>query len=61
MIGLLEKTDQPLLDILDITLERNSFGRQRESFETEISMDSINIPKIQWCLYSSTICFRCWL
>ena len=39
------KTDQPLLDILDITLERNSFGRQRESFETEISMDSINIPK----------------
>ena len=24
--------DQPLLDILDIKLERNSFGRQRESF-----------------------------
>ena len=39
------KTDQPLLDILDIKLERNSFGRQRESFETDISLDSINIPK----------------
>lgn len=39
------KIDQPLLDILDIKLERNSFGRQRESFETEISMDSINISK----------------
>jgi 5'-phosphate synthase pdxT subunit len=39
------KTDQPLLDILDIKLERNSFGRQRESFETNISLDSINIPK----------------
>ncbi|MGB0855630.1 MAG: pyridoxal 5'-phosphate synthase glutaminase subunit PdxT [Nitrosopumilus sp.] len=39
------KTDQPLLDVLDIKLERNSFGRQQESFETDISMDSIDIPK----------------
>ena len=39
------KTDQPLLDILDIKLERNSFGRQKESFEADISMDSIDIPK----------------
>ncbi len=39
------KTDQPLLDILDIKLERNSFGRQRESFEADVSMDSIDIPK----------------
>lgn len=39
------KTDQPLLDILDVKLERNSFGRQHESFEANISMDSINIPK----------------
>ena len=38
------KTDQPLLDILDITLERNSFGRQRESFEADVSMESIDIP-----------------
>ena len=29
------KIDQPLLDILDIKLERNSFGRQRESFESD--------------------------
>lgn len=39
------KTNQPLLDILDIKLERNSFGRQRESFESDVSMDSINISK----------------
>ena len=39
------KTDQPLLDLLDIKLERNSFGRQKESFEANISMDSIDIPK----------------
>ena len=39
------KTDQPLLDILDITLERNSFGRQKQSFEADVSLDSINISK----------------
>lgn len=39
------KTNQPLLDLLEIKIERNSFGRQKESFEAEISMDSINIPK----------------
>jgi len=39
------KTNQPLLDLVDIKIERNSFGRQKESFEAEISMDSINIPK----------------
>lgn len=38
------KTNQPLLDILDIKLERNSFGRQRESFEADVSMEPINIP-----------------
>ena len=39
------KTDQPLLDVLDIKLERNSFGRQQESFETDVSMNSIEISK----------------
>ncbi len=39
------KIEQPLLNILDIKLERNSFGRQRESFESDISLDSIGIPK----------------
>ena len=37
------KTEQPLFDFLNIELERNSFGRQRESFEADISMDSIGI------------------
>jgi 5'-phosphate synthase pdxT subunit len=41
------KTNQPLLDILDIKLERNSFGRQRESFEVDLAMDSLNIPKFR--------------
>ena len=38
------KIDQPLLNIFDIKLERNSFGRQRESFESDISLNSIGIP-----------------
>ena len=38
------KIDQPLLDILDIKLERNSFGRQKQSFESDISLNSIGIP-----------------
>nr|AIF19129.1 SNO glutamine amidotransferase (pdxT, pdx2) [uncultured marine thaumarchaeote KM3_85_E11] len=37
-------TKQPLLDILDIEIERNSFGRQRDSFEAEISLEPIGIP-----------------
>ena len=41
------KTEQPLLDLLDIKIERNSFGRQRDSFEADISMESIKIPKFK--------------
>jgi len=41
------ETNQPLLDLLEIKIERNSFGRQRESFEAEIAMDSISIPQFR--------------
>jgi len=41
------KTNQPLLDLLEIKIERNSFGRQRESFEAEVTMDSIDIPQFR--------------
>ena len=39
--------DQPLLDLLDVKVERNAFGRQRDSFEAEISMEKIGIPKFK--------------
>ena len=39
--------DQPLLELLDVQVERNSFGRQRDSFEAEVSIDSLNIPKFE--------------
>ena len=36
-------TGQPLLKVLDIKLERNSFGRQRDSFETTLSLKPLGI------------------
>jgi len=39
------QTDQPLLDLLDVQVERNAFGRQHDSFETEISIESVGVPK----------------
>ncbi len=36
--------EQPLLDYLDIRIERNAFGRQKDSFEAEISLEKIGIP-----------------
>jgi 5'-phosphate synthase pdxT subunit len=39
------KMDQPLLELLDVRVERNSFGRQRDSFEAEISAQPIGISK----------------
>jgi pyridoxal 5'-phosphate synthase pdxT subunit len=37
--------DQPLLDFLDVKIERNAFGRQKDSFESDISIDKIGISK----------------
>jgi pyridoxal 5'-phosphate synthase pdxT subunit len=37
------KVEQPLLDVLDVKVERNSFGRQKDSFEANISMEPVGI------------------
>ena len=37
------KVEQPLLDDLDVKIERNSFGRQKDSFEANISMEPVGI------------------
>ena len=34
----IENSDQPRLGVLDATVRRNAFGRQVDSFETELSM-----------------------
>ncbi len=40
--------DQPHIGVMDITVERNSFGRQRESFEAELSIKGVaeNFPAV---------------
>lgn len=38
---IVEGTKQPLLGGLDITVERNAFGRQRESFEADLSIPAL--------------------
>ena len=37
-----KKSNQRLLNLMDISINRNAFGRQRESFETEIEIDFLN-------------------
>jgi 5'-phosphate synthase pdxT subunit len=34
--------DQPLLGLMDITVERNAFGRQVDSFEADLDIPSLN-------------------
>lgn len=36
--------DQPRLGLMDIQVKRNAFGRQRESFETELDFDILDYP-----------------
>ncbi|MGC8912267.1 MAG: hypothetical protein ACP5K8_09360 [Nitrososphaeria archaeon] len=35
------RRDQRLLGIMDITVERNSFGRQKESFEVDLQIPAL--------------------
>ncbi len=36
----IKKTNQSLLELMDIIVERNAFGRQKESFETKLKISS---------------------
>ncbi len=53
-----KKTGQPLLSLMDVEVNRNAFGRQKESFECQVhfrGLDSpfnavfIRAPSITWC------------
>lgn len=39
-----EKTEQPLLGLMDIRVNRNAFGRQRESFEAQVDFKGLDSP-----------------
>jgi 5'-phosphate synthase pdxT subunit len=38
------RREQPLLNVMDINVERNAFGRQVDSFETELSIPALEDP-----------------
>ena len=40
-------SDIDSLNVLDVTIERNAYGRQNESFEANVSIDSL--PKEKYC------------
>lgn len=37
----IQKTDQPLLGLMDMKVRRNAFGRQKESFERELKIPAL--------------------
>ncbi|MFA4936185.1 MAG: pyridoxal 5'-phosphate synthase glutaminase subunit PdxT [Candidatus Methanoperedens sp.] len=39
-----EKTKQPLLSLMDIHVNRNAFGRQKESFEVQVDFKGLTMP-----------------
>lgn len=39
-----EKTETKLLKLMDMRVVRNAFGRQRESFESDVSIEVFNAP-----------------
>lgn len=39
-----EKTHQNLLSLMDVRIDRNAFGRQRESFEAELDVSVLDSP-----------------
>jgi 5'-phosphate synthase pdxT subunit len=43
----LGETSQPTLNVMDVVVERNAFGRQRESFEAELEIPTIGEKKFK--------------
>jgi 5'-phosphate synthase pdxT subunit len=44
--------DQPLLDLMDIRVERNAFGRQVDSFETALRFPMLGEPQVPFpCVF----------
>ena len=39
------RREQPLLNVMDITVERNAFGRQVDSFEMQLSVPDLEHPE----------------
>lgn len=46
---------QPLFDVLDTLVERNAFGRQRESFEADLEIPTIGAKKFRGVFIRSPV------
>jgi 5'-phosphate synthase pdxT subunit len=44
LAGAITEGDQPLIGTLDVVVRRNAFGRQNESFETDLEIDGLDEP-----------------
>ncbi len=44
LAGAVTDGDQPLLGVLDVVVRRNAFGRQNESFESDLDVDGLDMP-----------------
>jgi len=44
LAGAVTDGDQPLLGALDVVVRRNAFGRQNESFESDLEIDGLDEP-----------------
>jgi len=44
LAGAVTEGDQPLVGGLDIVVRRNAFGRQNESFESDIEIEGMDVP-----------------
>ncbi len=52
---IVEGTKQPLLGGLDVTVERNAFGRQRESFEADLSIPALGQDRFRGVFIRSPV------
>lgn len=44
LAGAVTEGDQPLIGALDVVVRRNAFGRQNESFETDLDIEGLEEP-----------------
>jgi 5'-phosphate synthase pdxT subunit len=55
-----EKTSQPLLGVMDYKVNRNAFGRQRESFEAELNIPALGRKKFHSVFIRAPAVSRAW-
>jgi 5'-phosphate synthase pdxT subunit len=55
-----ERTGQPLLGLVDMEVVRNAFGRQRESFETDLEISVLSGPPFRTVFIRAPAASRVW-